>query len=231
MNAVELPLSAPLLIRQLGCVDYLTVFEAMRGFTEARDASTHDELWFVEHFAVFTQGLNGKPDHVLAPGDIPVIPVDRGGQVTYHGPGQLVVYLLVDMRRLHLGVRRLITLMEQSVVDLLAICGIRGYARLDPPGVYVNGAKIASLGLRIRRGCSYHGLSVNVAMDLEPFARINPCGYPGMRVTQLRELGVLLALLEVRRLLLRTMIKNLGYTAIKTVDHLPKQPIPETGNA
>jgi lipoyl(octanoyl) transferase len=231
MSAVKPPLSGPLLIRQLGCLDYLTVFEAMRAFTETRDASTRDELWFVEHFAVFTQGLNGKPEHILAPGDIPVVPVDRGGQVTYHGPGQLVVYVLIDVRRVHLGVRHLVTLMEQSVVDLLAVCGIRGYARSDAPGVYVNGAKLASLGLRIRRGCSYHGLSVNVSMNLEPFARINPCGYPGMRVSQLRELGVDLALSEVAQLLLGSMIKNLGYTAVKTVDHLPKQPIPETGNA
>ena len=231
MSADKSPLSGPLLIRQLGRMDYMTVLAAMRRFTEARDAATCDELWFVEHFAVFTQGLNGKPEHILAPGDIPVIPVDRGGQITYHGPGQLVVYLLIDIRRVHLGVRHLVTLMEQSIVDLLAICGVRGYARLDAPGVYVNGAKIASLGLRIRRGCSYHGLSVNVAMDLEPFARINPCGYCGMRVTQLRELGVRIALSEVRQLLLRTLTKNLGYTVFKTVDHLPKQLTPETGNA
>lgn len=231
MRADKPPLSGPLVIRQLGRMDYITVLAAMRSFTEARDAATHDELWFVEHSAVFTQGLNGKPEHILAPGDIPVIPVDRGGQITYHGPGQLVVYLLIDIRRVHLGVRHLVTLMEQSIIDLLGICGVCGYARLDAPGVYVNGAKIASLGLRIRRGCSYHGLSVNVAMDLEPFTRINPCGYSGMRVTQLRELGVRLALSEVRRLLLRTLIKNLGYPAVKTVDHLPKQPTPETGNA
>lgn len=162
----------------------------MRAFTDARDADTIDELWQVEHPPVFTQGLAGKAEHLLSPGNIPVIKVDRGGQVTYHGPGQVVIYCLLDVRRLRLSVRGLVTALEQSVIELLAAHRITAQARPDAPGVYVDGAKIASLGLRIRQGRSYHGLSLNVDMDLEPFGRINPCGYPGLRVTQLRDLGV-----------------------------------------
>jgi lipoyl(octanoyl) transferase len=162
----------------------------MQRFTEERTADTPDELWLVEHPPVFTVGLNGKAEHLLNPGAIEVVQVDRGGQVTYHGPGQVVLYLLVDLRRRGLGVRALVNLMEQAVIDLLAGYGIAANARQDAPGVYVDGAKVASLGLRVRRGCSYHGLALNVAMDLEPFSRINPCGYPGLAVTQLRELGV-----------------------------------------
>lgn len=176
--------------RRLGRREYLPVFDAMRAFTEARDADTVDELWQVEHPPVFTQGLAGKAEHLLTPGDVPVINVDRGGQVTYHGPGQVVIYCLLDVRRLGLSVRGLVTALEQSVIELLAAQGITAQARPDAPGVYVDGAKIASLGLRIRQGRSYHGLSLNVDMDLEPFSRINPCGYPGLPVTQLRDLGV-----------------------------------------
>jgi lipoyl(octanoyl) transferase len=185
--------SAPLLLRRLGLRDYEPVRQAMRAFTDARDADTPSELWLVEHPPVFTQGQAGKPEHLLAPGAIPVVQSDRGGQVTYHGPGQAVLYLLLDLRRVGLGVRALVTHMEQAVIALLAEHGITALARPDAPGVYVNDAKIASLGLRVRHGRSYHGLALNVAMDLSPFARINPCGYQGLAVTQLADLGVDLA--------------------------------------
>ena len=187
-------------VRQLGRIDYQTAFAAMQAFTEARDAATLDELWLLEHPPVFTLGLNGRPEHLLAPGAIPVIRVDRGGQVTYHGPGQLVVYVLLDLRRAQLGVRQLVTLLEQTVIELLAHYGVTAHARPEAPGVYVGPAKIASLGLRVRRGCSYHGLSLNRDMDLEPFSRINPCGYPGLRVTQLRDLGIFAGLEEVQEI-------------------------------
>ena len=177
-----------LIIRDLGLVAYQPTLEAMRSFTAERDAGTPDEIWLLQHPAVFTQGQAGKAEHVLAAGDIPVISVERGGQVTYHGPGQLVAYLLIDIRRLGIGVRELVTAMEQSLVDLLADYAIAAAPRTDAPGVYVGGAKIASLGLRIRRGCSFHGLALNVDMDLEPFSRINPCGYAGLAMTQMREL-------------------------------------------
>jgi lipoyl(octanoyl) transferase len=193
----------------------------MRAFTETRDADTLDELWLVEHPPVFTQGLAGKAKHLLAPGDIPVIPVDRGGQVTYHGPGQVVVYCLLDVRRLGLSVRGLVTALEQAVIDLLATYGIIAQARPDAPGVYVDGAKVASLGLRIRQGRSYHGLSLNVDMDLEPFTRINPCGYPGLRVTQLRDLGVLLAPDAVAEKLLPVLGRQFGYMTFSSIDGLP----------
>lgn len=183
-------MNPPLVTRHLGRRDYTPVWHDMQRFTDERGVDTPDELWLVEHPPVFTVGLNGKPEHLLAPGGIDVVKVDRGGQVTYHGPGQVVLYLLVDLRRRGLGVRALVNLMEQAVVELLADYGIAAVARQDAPGVYVNGAKVASLGLRVRRGCSYHGLALNVDMDLEPFGRINPCGYPGLAVTQLRDLGV-----------------------------------------
>jgi lipoyl(octanoyl) transferase len=175
-------------IRKLGLVDYQSTWQAMKDFTDQRDASTEDELWLVQHAAVFTQGQAGKAEHVLAPGAIPVIQVDRGGQVTYHGPGQWLVYLLVDIRRHNLGIRDLVDLIEQSIVTVLAQLGIASAPRPDAPGVYVDGQKIASLGLRVRRGCSYHGLALNVDMDLEPFSRINPCGHEGMQVTSVRQL-------------------------------------------
>lgn len=178
----------PLLLRELGRVEYQPTLEAMQAFTDSRDAQTPDELWLLQHPRVFTQGQAGKAEHVLAPGDIPVIQVDRGGQVTYHGPGQWVIYLMVDLRRSKLGVRDLVTLIERSIVQLLAEYGIAGNPRADAPGVYVDGDKIAALGLRVRRGCSYHGLSLNVDMDLEPFKRINPCGYQGLQVTSMASL-------------------------------------------
>ncbi|WP_051275307.1 lipoyl(octanoyl) transferase LipB [Aestuariibacter salexigens] len=171
-----------LIIRQLGRQPYLPVFNAMRDFTDQRDESTQDEIWLVEHEPVFTQGQAGKAEHILAPGDIPVVQVDRGGQVTYHGPGQQTLYILLNMKRRKLGVRALVTALEQSVVDLLADYNIAAYPKADAPGVYVNEQKICSVGLRIRRGCSFHGLALNVNMDLAPFQRINPCGYAGLEM-------------------------------------------------
>lgn len=178
----------PVLYRELGIVDYAPTLRAMQDFTNTRSADTADELWLLQHPRVFTQGQAGRAEHVLAPGDIPVIQVDRGGQVTYHGPGQVVIYLLVDIRRQQLGVRDLVDLIEHGIVQLLAEYGIDGAPRRDAPGVYVAGEKIASLGLRVRRGCSYHGLSLNADMDLEPFQRINPCGHAGLRVTSMASL-------------------------------------------
>jgi len=179
-----------LLIRHLGLRPYEATWKAMRTFTDRRDERTPDELWLLEHPPIFTLGQAGRREHLLAPGDIAVLEVDRGGQVTYHGPGQLVAYLLLDLRRAGLGVKRLVNLLEQAVVDLLDGYGIRSSVRADAPGVYVDGAKIASLGLRVRRGCSFHGLALNVDMDLEPFSRINPCGYAGLAVTSMAELGI-----------------------------------------
>jgi lipoyl(octanoyl) transferase len=162
----------------------------MQKLTDERDSSARDEIWFLEHPPVFTQGLNGAPEHLLAPGDIPVVQIDRGGQVTYHGPGQLVVYPLLDVRRLGIGVRQLVVSLENAVIGLLASWGIAAEGRRDAPGIYVGDRKIGSIGLRIRRGCSYHGLAFNVDMDLSPFKRINPCGFRGLEVVDLKALGV-----------------------------------------
>ncbi len=173
------------IVRDLGRTAYGPVFDAMQRFTAERDETTPDELWLTEHEPVFTQGQAGKAEHVLAPGDIPVVQTDRGGQVTYHGPGQITAYLLFDLRRMGLGVRDLVTGIENTMVRTIERYGIDGAPRADAPGVYVAGDKIGSLGLRVRRGCSYHGLSLNVAMDLEPFSRINPCGLFGVQVTHM----------------------------------------------
>lgn len=200
-----------LCVRQLGQQDYLPTWQAMREFTQRRGLGTHDQIWLLEHTPVFTLGLNGKPDHVLKAGDIPVIQTDRGGQVTYHGPGQLLAYALLDLERSGLGVKALINSLEQSVIDLLDEWGIDARRRLGAPGVYVQGAKIAALGLRVRRGCVYHGLALNVDMDLGPFARINPCGDPDLRVTQLRELAADVDLPEVGNRLIGHLRRNLGY--------------------
>ncbi len=177
-------------VRWLGRAAYGPVWRDMRDFTDARGADTPDELWFLEHEPVFTQGLSGRPEHLLATGDIPVVGIDRGGQVTYHGPGQLVVYALVDLRRRRIGVRELVVGLENAVIALAARYGIEASGRREAPGVYTGGRKLASLGLRVRRGCSYHGLALNVDMDLEPFGRIHPCGMAGLAMTQLAELGV-----------------------------------------
>lgn len=181
-------MAPPLLVRHLGLADYLPTLEAMRRLTDERDEQTADEIWLLQHPRVFTQGQAGKPEHLLAPGDIPVVQVERGGQVTYHGPGQLVAYLMLDLRRLDLGVRELVSAMELSLVDVLAGYGIEAAPKAEAPGVYVKDDKIASLGLRVRRGCSFHGLALNVDMDMTPFQRINPCGYAGLKMVQMKDL-------------------------------------------
>jgi lipoyl(octanoyl) transferase len=173
-----------LIIRQLNNLDYVDVWHAMQNFTDDRDEHTPDELWLVEHPPVFTQGQAGKDEHLLMPGDIPVVKVDRGGQVTYHGPGQQVIYFMINLRRRKMGVRQLVTLIENGIVASMADFDINANAKPDAPGVYVNDKKIASLGLRVRRGCSFHGLALNVNMDLSPFLRINPCGYQGLEMIQ-----------------------------------------------
>jgi lipoyl(octanoyl) transferase len=178
-----------LAVRDLGRADYLRVWQDMRAFTDRRGAATPDELWLVEHPPVYTLGTNDRNEAFDNPG-IPVVKSDRGGQITYHGPGQVVLYLLLDLRRRGLSVRPLVRTMEQAVIDLLASYGVAGEGRMEAPGVYVNGAKIAALGLRIRNGCCYHGLAFNVSMDLSPFRAIDPCGYPGLAVTQARDLGI-----------------------------------------
>lgn len=168
---------------------YRPVWQAMQAFTDQRDANTRDALWLLNHSPVFTQGKNGRPEHLLAPGDIEVVPIDRGGQVTYHGPGQIMAYVMVDLRRLGIGIRSLVSALENAMVATLAGYDIDAYAKPDAPGVYVGDAKIGSIGLRVRRGASYHGLALNVDMDLEPFQRIDPCGYHGLRMTQVADLG------------------------------------------
>jgi lipoyl(octanoyl) transferase len=182
-------LSPRIVVRSLGLQDYEPVWRAMQRFTDTRTPETTDEIWFTEHPPVFTLGLNASREHLLATGDIPVVQIDRGGQVTYHGPGMLMVYPLIDLKRLGLGVRDLVTALEQSVVDLARGYGIDANSRRDAPGVYVSGTKFASVGLRIRRGASYHGMALNVSVDLKPFLRINPCGYAGLEMTDLATLG------------------------------------------
>lgn len=177
------------IVRQLGRQDYLPIWQAMQDFTENRDQDTPDELWLVEHPPVFTQGQAGKAEHILAPGDIPVVQVDRGGQVTYHGPGQQMLYVLLDIKRCKLGVRHLVTALEECIVAVLKPFGIEAYPKADAPGVYVDESKVCSIGLRIRKGCSFHGLALNVNMDLGPFQRINPCGYAGMQMVDCNSLG------------------------------------------
>jgi lipoyl(octanoyl) transferase len=192
--------------------EYLPTLEAMRSFTAERDEQTPDEIWLLQHPRVFTQGQAGKPEHLLAPGDIPVVQVERGGQVTYHGPGQLVAYLMLNLRRQKLGVRELVTAMERALVDVLASYGVEAAPKADAPGVYVAGDKIASLGLRVRNGCSFHGLALNVDMDMAPFQRINPCGYAGLKMIQLRDLlDTPPSLDEVSERLERALRERLGY--------------------
>ncbi|NOR36353.1 MAG: lipoyl(octanoyl) transferase LipB [Woeseiaceae bacterium] len=188
---------------------YEPVWRAMQEFTNTRTESTPDEIWFCDHDGVFTLGLNSKPEHLLAPGDIPVIQIDRGGQVTYHGPGQLMIYPLIDLRRAGLGVRDLVTALEQSVVDLAADYGIEAASRCDAPGVYIEGVKLASVGLRIRRGSSFHGMALNVDVDLEPFSRINPCGFKDLQLTDLARLGADNDLAAVRDKLLPHLLRHL----------------------
>lgn len=199
-------------VRHLGIQPYAPCWEAMQAFTDRRDGNTPDELWLTQHPPVFTLGQAAKPEHLLAVGEIPVVQVDRGGQVTYHGPGQLMAYTLFDLRRLGLGARAMVSLLEESLIGLLASYGIQANARCDAPGVYVDGAKIASLGLRIRRGCAFHGLALNVDMDMEPFLRINPCGYAGLAMTQLRDLNGPTDLSQVGRDLSHQLASRLAAT-------------------
>lgn len=202
-----------IIIQPLQQRDYVTTWQAMRDFTDQRTPDTSDEIWLIEHFPVYTQGQAGKSEHILNPGNIPIVKTDRGGQVTYHGPGQLVVYPLLDIRRLNIGVRELVCLLEKAVVNLLAEYGINAVAKRDAPGVYVDDAKICSVGLRIRKGCSYHGIAFNIAMDLKPFLGINPCGYKNLTVTQLSDLGGPADLHKIATELTQHLITQLGYTA------------------
>ena len=202
--------NSKLLVRRLGLLEYEPVWRAMQTFTDQRDAETADELWLVEHPPVFTQGQAGRAEHILKPGDIPVIQVDRGGQVTYHGPGQIVAYPLIDISRLKLGVRALVSGIEQAIIDVLKSYAVDAELIAGAPGVYIDGVKIASLGLRIRRGKSFHGLAFNINMDLEPFQRINPCGYEGLQVTNLSAFSEV-SMAEVENRLIAGLCKSLGY--------------------
>lgn len=202
-----------LLLRRLGLADYEPVWREMQAFTDSRTADTLDQLWLVQHPPVFTQGQAGKAEHVLAPGHIPVIQVDRGGQVTYHGPGQIVAYPLIDIRRRSIGVREFVNRIEQAIIDVLAEYGITGERVAGAPGIYVDGFKIASLGLRVRRGCTFHGLAFNIDMDLEPFQRINPCGFAGLKVTQLSDLKPV-SYEQAEERLVASLAHQLGYSEI-----------------
>lgn len=203
------------LVRYLGEQAYIDVWQAMKAFTDSRDSSAPDEFWVVQHPAVFTQGQAGKDEHLLSPGNIPVVRSDRGGQVTYHGPGQCIIYCLIDIRRRKLGVRHMIDALENGVIAYLDTFGIEAKSRTDAPGVYVEGAKIASLGLRVRKGCTYHGVSFNLAMDLEPFSRINVCGYQDMAVTQLKDFVENLDENQAIERLIDHIMAKLGYTSRK----------------
>jgi lipoyl(octanoyl) transferase len=200
----------PAVVRDLGCRDLTEVWRAMQAFTTERGPDTGDEIWFVEHPSVFTLGMRADPAHLVAPGNIPVVQIDRGGQVTYHGPGQLVAYVLIDLRRRGFNPRTLVQALEGAVIDAVADYGVAAVARRDAPGVYVDGRKLAAIGLRVRRHCSYHGIAVNVAMDLEPFARINPCGYADLEVTDLRTLCGVAELARFRADLLPRLQARLG---------------------
>jgi lipoyl(octanoyl) transferase len=202
--------SDALIIRDLGQVDYTSTWQRMQQFTDQRDDSTVDEIWLLEHPPVFTQGQAGKAEHLLFPGDIPVVQVDRGGQVTYHGPGQLVAYVLLNIKRRNLGVRQLVNLIEQSIVDTLAQNEVTAYAKADAPGVYVDEKKVASLGLRVRKGCTFHGLALNIDMDLSPFSRINPCGYAGMQMVQSKDLGGPVSMQQAKQQLSAQLVKLLN---------------------
>jgi lipoyl(octanoyl) transferase len=204
------PDTGPLLVRRLGLADYEPVWRAMQQFTDRREQATPDELWIVQHPPVFTLGQAGRPEHILAAGEIPVLQVDRGGQVTYHGPGQIVVYPLLDIRRLGMGVRELVELIEEAVIRVLDSFGVRADRAPGAPGVYVDGRKIAALGLRVRQGRSFHGLAFNIDMDLEPFQRINPCGFEGLEVTQLAAFDSS-PLAEVETRLIAVLAGLLGY--------------------
>ncbi len=206
--------SQPIIVKHLGRQDYEPIWHQMQTFTDQRDQHTADELWLVEHPPVFTQGLAGKAEHILAAGNIPVIQVDRGGQVTYHGPGQIVAYPLINLRRHGIGVKSLVHGIEQAIIDTVALYGIEAKRKDHAPGVYVDGAKIASLGLRIRKACSFHGLAFNIDMDLEPFQRINPCGFSGLEVIQLADLASGVEINAVEQQLIAAFCQQLNFTAI-----------------
>ncbi len=206
--------SKTVIIRNLGLKEYLETWNKMREFTHNRDSNTIDECWLVEHFPVYTQGQAGKPEHIRDPGAIPVVQSDRGGQVTYHGPGQVIIYLLLDLKRNQCGVKKLIEAMEQAIIQLLGTYQITGSTQSKAPGVYVTQHKIASLGLRVRRGCSYHGLSLNVAMDLAPFQNINPCGYPNLKVVQMLDFVPSIQTAAVGSRLVAHLTQLLGYTVL-----------------
>lgn len=208
----------PVTVRYFGVCDYADIFQRMQLFNQSRNADTADEIWLLQHWPVFTLGLNGKAEHVLDAGDIPVIKADRGGQVTYHGPGQLIIYTLFDVRRNQLGIRDMVTRLELSVIDFLASQNIEAVARKDAPGVYVQGKKIAALGLRIKSGGSYHGLSLNVDVDLSPFSRINPCGYAGLEVTSLQQLGLRYSVDDVAKELLKNLQHQFGIERVSIHD-------------
>ena len=209
MEVVIVP-TRTILVKHLGLVDYVSTWQTMQDFTSQRDPQSDDEIWLLEHPPVYTQGLAGKPEHLLAATSIPVIKTDRGGQITYHGPGQLVAYVLYDLKHAGMSVRELVRRIEQALIDVLQDYGITASRKTSAPGVYVHGAKIAALGLRVRRGCSYHGLSFNVAMDLAPFSAINPCGYAGLEVTDLARLGVRASMSEVTNALTSQLITQLS---------------------
>ncbi|WP_413701300.1 lipoyl(octanoyl) transferase LipB [Psychromonas sp. KJ10-10] len=210
-------LTDQLTLRYLGKQPYLETWQAMSDFTNARDDNTVDEIWVVEHPPVFTQGTAGKAEHLLQQTEIPVVKSDRGGQITYHGPGQLIVYLLINIRRKDFNVRSLVTIIEQGIIDLLNQYNIEAYAKSEAPGVYVDGKKIASLGLKIRRGCSFHGLALNVDMDLSPFLQINPCGYIGLEMTQCKNEGIDLNASELAPLLIEKLNQKLQYSQIESI--------------
>lgn len=210
-----------IVIRQLGRRDYAETLRAMQAFTVARTAASMDEIWLLEHAPVYTMGLKGRQRMFAPIGGIPVVHTDRGGDMTYHGPGQLVAYLLIDIQRRGLGIRALVRLIEQAVIDLLEAHGVTGARRAGAPGVYVHGAKIAALGLRVRRGATYHGVALNVDMDLAPFGAIDPCGYPGLAVTQLRDLNIRMDMAVAGRALARELVRLLGYTGTRESRALP----------
>ncbi len=211
-----MPVADALIIRDLGLVDYTDTWQRMQQFTDERGDDTPDEIWLLEHPPVFTQGQAGKAEHLLMPGDIPVVQVDRGGQVTYHGPGQLVAYVLLNIKRRNIGVRALVTLIEQVIIQTLAQSGVNAYAKSDAPGVYVNEQKVASLGLRVRKGCTFHGLALNVDMDLSPFSRINPCGYAGMKMVQSKDLGGPLTMTAAKAQISSQFVSQLAVTELTT---------------
>ncbi len=209
LPAEKVPETSLIVVRELGMQEYEPLWRGMQQFTATRTLQTPDEIWFTEHPPVFTLGLNANREHLLAPGDIPVIQVDRGGQVTYHGPGQLMIYPMIDLKRAKLGVRDLVTALERTVIDLVAEHDIEAVCRKNAPGVYVDGRKIASVGLRVKRGASYHGMALNIDVDLEPFSRINPCGFSDLEVRNLRSLGIVASRSDIQQIVQKHLLRHL----------------------